>query len=74
MGFTIDMISGEIQDYSSSTKAKDRKEINENASMEDCSIYQPEPRIQEYVPLDNMSNIIPDSLVNVDIDVFIDQM
>ena len=72
MGFTIDLISGEIQDYSSSVK--DHKEVNEKTRAEEWHIHAPVPGLQEYVPQENVSNVIPDSLVNIDIDVFIDQM
>lgn len=70
MGFTIDMISGEIQENSSSKQ----KHLESVVNPELLDVYQPMPQIQEYVPVKESPRIIPDSMVNIDIDKFIDQM
>lgn len=71
MGFTIDMISGEIQDDSSSN-IDNSVSINEpTADMLDA--YQPMPRIQEYIP-EEVPHQIPESIIDIDIDTFIDRM
>jgi len=72
MGFTIDMISGEIQDDSSSST--NRSESIDKTKLEELDVFQNMPRIQEYVPLEETPNALPESVINLDIDSFIDQM
>ena len=72
MGFVIDMISGEIQDNSSSTSTQ--LELNETLKPEMYDLYEPTPRIQEYVPLEETNRPGPETILNIDVDKFIDQM
>ena len=71
MGFTIDMISGEIQ--SDSTLNQNPRNTKDYPSPEMLDTYLPLPQIQEY-RIENTTRQIPGSVLHIDIDAFVDNM
>ncbi|MDX1810647.1 MAG: hypothetical protein R3240_01750 [Gammaproteobacteria bacterium] len=72
MGFVIDMNTGEIEDISRPAPSRETAISKSHTEVHDLAY--PMPRIQEYTPTEKTVPVIPESIRNVDIDSFLDQM
>ena len=74
MGFTIDMMTGDIQDIS--TGKKEEKSGKDELRYQQTHLDVVVPQIQEYnwITTATVHNEMPENLYQQDVDVFLDEM